>query len=114
MLLCLLSSRSRVSVCSQALIDPEYLYKYYSQNVGGSWNGFHLAAYFGLRSFIELLLRGDFPQNHQEDDLKADSMDKHGQTPLSWAAARGHEAVVKLLVERYHVRADLTDRRGFS
>jgi ankyrin repeat protein len=25
--------------------------------------------------------------------------DREGQTPLSWAAAKGHEAVVKLLVE---------------
>lgn len=31
------------------------------------------------------------------DDVKADSKDNDGQTPLSWAVQRGHEAVVKLL-----------------
>jgi ankyrin repeat protein len=31
------------------------------------------------------------------DDVDADSKDNNGQTPLSWAAASGHEAVVKLL-----------------
>ena len=30
----------------------------------------------------------------------ADSKDSHGRTPLSWAAERGHEVVVKLLAEK--------------
>ena len=30
------------------------------------------------------------------DDVDADSKDSDGQTPLSWAAHNGHEAVVKL------------------
>ena len=29
-----------------------------------------------------------------------DSKDSNGQTPLSWAAAKGNEAVVKLLLEK--------------
>jgi ankyrin repeat protein len=33
-------------------------------------------------------------------DVAADSKDEDGRTPLSWAARGGHEAVVKLLVER--------------
>ncbi len=34
-----------------------------------------------------------------------------GQTPVSWAAGSGHNAIVKLLVERDDVQADLTDGR---
>jgi ankyrin repeat protein len=30
--------------------------------------------------------------------VDVDSKSKYGQTPLSWAAERGHEAVVKLLL----------------
>jgi ankyrin repeat protein len=33
-----------------------------------------------------------------EDGVDLDSKDKQGQTPLSWAVAKGHEAVVKLLL----------------
>jgi ankyrin repeat protein len=34
-----------------------------------------------------------------EKGAELESKDKYGQTPLSWAAERGHEAVVKLLLE---------------
>jgi ankyrin repeat protein len=33
----------------------------------------------------------------EQDDVAANSTDSSGQTPLSWAAGEGHEAVVKLL-----------------
>jgi len=33
----------------------------------------------------------------ERDDVAADSKDNDGRTPLSSAAAEGHEAVVKLL-----------------
>jgi hypothetical protein len=36
------------------------------------------------------------------------------KTPLWWAAIRGHEAVVKLLVERNNVTADSKDEDGRS
>ena len=35
-----------------------------------------------------------------EKGVDVESEDGFGQTPLSWAAANGHEAVVKLLLEK--------------
>ncbi|EON63614.1 hypothetical protein W97_02842 [Coniosporium apollinis CBS 100218] len=46
--------------------------------------------------------------------LRADSKNEYGRTPLSWAAEQGHEAVVKLLVERDDVKANLEDKTGFT
>ena len=37
----------------------------------------------------------------ERDDVAANSKDKDGRTPLWWAAAGGHEAVVKLLRSKY-------------
>ena len=51
------------------------------------FSGIHALAYFGL---------GGYVVNFCEVELKDDS----GRTPLSWAAGTGHEAVVRLLVER--------------
>ena len=45
----------------------------------------------------------------EQDDVAADSKDEGCRTPLSWAAERGYEAVVKLLVERGDVAADSKD-----
>ena len=32
------------------------------------------------------------------DDVDPDEQDRHGRTPLSWAAQKGHEGVVKILL----------------
>jgi ankyrin repeat protein len=53
--------------------------------------GAHLTAYFGLmEASIALLKKGH----------NLDFKDTYGRTPLSWAAEKGHEAVVKLLLEK--------------
>jgi ankyrin repeat protein len=44
--------------------------------------------------------------------VDVDSKDENGETPLSWAAYNGHEAVVKLLLETGKVDVDLKDRVG--
>jgi ankyrin repeat protein len=65
--------------------------------------GVHLAAYFGLKEAMIALLKNRHDQ---------DSRDTYGRTPLWWAAREGHEAVVKLLLERDNVVADLKDDYG--
>jgi ankyrin repeat protein len=53
--------------------------------------GIYLAIYFGLAEEITTLLKNSY-------DL--DSKDSDGRTLLLWAAGNGHEAVVKLLLEK--------------
>ena len=86
----LLGSEAKVSASSQALIASR-LYSDYSQRVPRQMTGVHLAAYFGLTGVIMALLK-----NRHNPDVK----DTYGRSPLSWAAGNGHEAVVKLLLEK--------------
>lgn len=54
--------------------------------------GLHLTAYFGVEAVAKLLL--------DTGKVDVDSKDEDGRTPLLWAAASGHEAVVKLLLKK--------------
>ena len=47
-----------------------------------------------------------------ENGAELESKDNRGRTPLSWAATRVHEAVVKLLLGRSDVVADSSDKDG--
>jgi hypothetical protein len=85
-----LESEAKVSASSQAMMVSRSS-SGYSQNVPRHMAGVHLAAYFGLREAIMALLKSGH-------DL--DVKDTYNQTPLSWAARNGHEAVVKLLLEK--------------
>ena len=70
--------------------------------------GLHLTARFGLLHLSEKLL----PGSGGNVMISADSEDQDGLTPLWCAARNGHEAVVKLLVERDDVEANCEDRYG--
>jgi hypothetical protein len=85
-----LESEAKVSASSQAMMVSRSS-SGYSQNVPRQMAGVHLAAYFGLREAIMALLKSGH-------DL--DVKDTYNQTPLSWAARNGYEAVVKLLLEK--------------
>jgi hypothetical protein len=65
--------------------------------------GFHLVARYGLNFLAGMLLK------EPGYGLRADSKDMNRRTPLSYAAWSGHEAVVRLLVEREDVEADSKD-----
>jgi ankyrin repeat protein len=70
--------------------------------------GLYLTADFGLLDVSERLLS----EMSRNIDVTADSKDENGQTPLSRTTGGGHEAVVKLLVERDDVAADSEDKYG--
>ena len=47
-----------------------------------------------------------------EKGSEPESKDKNGRTPLLWAAEKGHEAVVKLLLTESSVDPDSKDWDG--
>ena len=53
----------------------------------------HVASRYCLFSVVTAVL-------DSEDNVDTDSKDSYGWTPLFWAARNGHEAVVRLLVEK--------------
>jgi len=67
----------------------------------------HIASRYSL---IDLLLA--ILENLDNVGVEADSKDADGRTPMSRAAAGGHETVVKLLLARDDVDADSKDADG--
>ena len=88
-----LESKLKTEAASQALLAIKRYSRHseYSQEVPRQITGPHLAAYFGLKEAMITLLENRHVLN---------SEDSNGRTPLLWAAWNGHEAVVKLLLER--------------
>jgi len=97
-----------VSCALQTMSMSKYRYGGYSQNFQRQATGLHLTATFGLPYLSRKLLS----RSSGNLSISADSKDGDGRTPLSWAAGSGHEAVVKLLVERADVEADSEDLYG--
>ncbi|KAI1092560.1 ankyrin repeat-containing domain protein [Rostrohypoxylon terebratum] len=98
-----LQTESKVLGSSQAMMaTQDYRYHGYSQDVPRQITGVHLAAYFGLRDTVEALLKNGY---------EPDSNDTHRRTPLSYAAERGHETVVELLLDNNSVNPDSKDSR---
>ena len=97
-----------VSCAVQTMSISGSKYGGYSQSFPRQATGLHLTASFGLLYLSERLLL----EISRNIDVTADSKDEDGRTPLWWAAAGGHEAVVKLLVERDDVTADSKDYDG--
>jgi hypothetical protein len=87
-----------VSSAVQAMSTPsdQYQFHNYSQGFPKGTTGLHLTAKFGLLHLSDVLLS----QSEGNISISANSKDSSGRTPLWWAADNGHEAVVKLLLEK--------------
>jgi ankyrin repeat protein len=87
-----LQDKHKVSSATQAMIvDRQYRFKGYSQCFPNKFTGLHMASYHGLKESVESLLASNW---------EIDEHDSYGRTPLLYAVENGHEAVVKLLLER--------------
>jgi ankyrin repeat protein len=96
-----LKSEAKIFSSSQAMMASRDYFGY-SQRVPKQMIGLHLAAYFGLREAMIALLNNGYDRNVK---------DTYRQTPLSWAVRNGHEAVVKLLLEK---DAELESKDAFG
>lgn len=93
-----LKKKTNVAGANQAMmVSPRFRYRGYSQKIPSQLNGMHIAAYFGLKDVLLLLL---------EDGFDPNSKDSYGNTAILWAASRGHEAVVQQLLETEGVNPD--------
>ncbi|KAL2812481.1 hypothetical protein BJX63DRAFT_242411 [Aspergillus granulosus] len=67
----------------------------------------HLAAYFGVTAWVEVLLQQS--KSHLLHRRILERKDSYGRTPLFWAAGRGHTDVVKLLL-KHHSKVNTRDK----
>ena len=100
----LLKSEAKVSACYQVMefSRSSHIYVDFRDIFQNSVKGVHLAAYFGLRDTIMILL----------NKVDMDPKDRNGRTPLSWATENGQEAVVELLLSRAQVDVNSRDCTG--
>ncbi|KAH0555888.1 hypothetical protein GP486_006166 [Trichoglossum hirsutum] len=86
-----LECKTKVEASSEALtVTNRFPPHMHGQRYPRQMTGLHLAAYFGVEEAVRALL---------QKKVEADAKDTYDQTPLSWAARNGHDAVVKVLLE---------------
>jgi ankyrin repeat domain-containing protein 50 len=101
-------SEEEISISAQSLCETESkqyktwysIYASYKYGPPESATSIIIASYLGLEAVVKLLLK----MGKTKIDSKDDGYD---QTPLSWAAKFGHEAVVKLLLD---AKADINPK----
>lgn len=88
-----LQRQGQVEGSSQGLLAKKRFFQDtgYSQRFQKKMTGLHLAAYFGVKVFLQLLL---------EKGATIDTADSDGPTPLHWASENGQVEVVQLLLEK--------------
>jgi hypothetical protein len=93
--------KEKVDASIQGLFAIKFRYSYGYARFNENMTNLHLTAYFGMKEATIALL-----QSECNPDLK----DDNGKTPLSCAAERGHEAVVRLLLDTGKADIDSKDK----
>ncbi|KAF5539776.1 nucleoside phosphorylase domain-containing protein [Fusarium napiforme] len=100
-----LESTTRVESSVQALMTSNLQSALwnpgYSQMVPRQVSGLHLTAFFGLEDGVHVFGSSCWTLN---------ARDSHGRTALSYAAEKGHERVVKLLLDKVGLDVDSNDK----
>jgi len=68
------------------------------------FTGLHGAAYFGYVEITVALL--------EVEKWDVQAADCHGNTAVAWVSGKGHDGVVKILLERNDVNPDTTNKYG--
>lgn len=101
----LFSNKSNVAVAAKVALLAEYPGARVALfHLPDDFTGIHYASYLGFADVIGQLNE----QSCEEIDLQ----DSWGRSSLSWAAERGHNAVVRLLLETNKVDLNSKDRYG--
>ncbi|KFY65629.1 hypothetical protein V496_02442 [Pseudogymnoascus sp. VKM F-4515 (FW-2607)] len=103
-----LRNMNQISCPAQVMLIPNHRYRDYSQMVTKDPTGIHLAVAFKLTYLLQELTCCNGDENY----ININTQDATGQTPLSWAAERGYDAVVELLLQQDDVVADSRDNYG--
>ena len=91
------------SICEVVMEDRQnYFLTFMNEDIEGC-KAIHLSAFLGLKRLVLTLLRRAHWVN-----LK----DGQGRTPLSHAAKKGHEVIVRILLNQPDVEADCQDAKG--
>lgn len=111
-----LEDEYKVSSATEVILSPLLVTKYtdwyhgncaklyygLSSQAGNRVSGMHLAAYYGIRNVVSMLL---------DIGCTADIRDPWNSSPLFWAALMGHVAIVELLLSLNEVSLDLSTNR---
>jgi Ankyrin repeats (3 copies) len=85
-----LNYKSKLMCSEQAMHLSRYRYVGYSQGFRKRVTALHIVASIGLAKIVQKLL--------ERENVDVNSVDSYGRMPLSYAAKKGHEPVVKLLL----------------
>ncbi|KAF4345639.1 hypothetical protein FBEOM_404 [Fusarium beomiforme] len=100
-----LESTTRVESSVQALMNSSLAWTLwrpgYSQEIPRQLSGLHLTAFFGLEDGVQIFGSSCCTLNMRDSD---------GRTALSYAAEKGHEGVVKLLLDKVDLDIDSNDK----